>query len=289
MARLSSIFGELRGSIGGNTFSLNKSGQIIRQRVSPTQPRTQNQTTARSNFARSVQQWASLSAENQSSWRGFAADANRFNPIKRMNTGNQTGNNAYTSCNAFAANLSASYSTGFEIYNSSDVFQAGDYANVISVPQTAPLSGATATIKGPGEITYPISLREIVSLGSGQFDISINIGDGAAPLPFDPAILNLRDIYENDLGLAGYISSYVSSDGATPKTDFQTLILSAPALTWTSSIVATRYFRWNLNILSNLNGSKFGYRVGAWAKITIFASSLYGTGVRLGSAYIQLT
>jgi hypothetical protein len=73
MAITTSIHGELRGSIGGNTWSRNKGGMYIRQRITPTNPNSSRQQTTRNFIADCAVAWAStLTEAEREEWREWA-------------------------------------------------------------------------------------------------------------------------------------------------------------------------------------------------------------------------
>lgn len=106
MARvLNSPIGDLRGSIGGNTFSRNRSGSIVRARTQPVNRNTVAQQRARAAFGQASQAFGALNYTDQSSWNAFAQDGARFNPVNGVNTGQYTGAQAFTSCFSIAQSI----------------------------------------------------------------------------------------------------------------------------------------------------------------------------------------
>jgi hypothetical protein len=65
---ISSLVGDLRGSIGGNTYSRNRYGAYIRQRVKPVNPNTVAQSIARSIFSSISAGWRLLTQERRDYW-----------------------------------------------------------------------------------------------------------------------------------------------------------------------------------------------------------------------------
>jgi hypothetical protein len=75
MAIYSPILGELRGSIGGNTFSRNKGGVYVRQRGVPTNPNSTRQQVVRSLVATYAQYWGGvLDADERAAWNTYAQE-----------------------------------------------------------------------------------------------------------------------------------------------------------------------------------------------------------------------
>lgn len=59
---------QIAGSIAGNTYSRNRYGAYIRNRVAPVNPRTPAQTGVRLQFGALSSQWRSLSSADQAAW-----------------------------------------------------------------------------------------------------------------------------------------------------------------------------------------------------------------------------
>ena len=81
MALIKPILGELKGSIGGNTFQGSRYGQVVRQRVVPVDPATPRQAALRQHLAQANVDWKALVAGIRSGWETYAANTpwtNRF-------------------------------------------------------------------------------------------------------------------------------------------------------------------------------------------------------------------
>ncbi|NVM57914.1 MAG: hypothetical protein HWN51_07335, partial [Desulfobacterales bacterium] len=98
MAIFVPILGNLRGSIGANTYSHNRGGDYVRRRVSPTNPNSTRQQTMRSLLSSIASQWASLlTVEQRAAWNTWAAQQPKEGPLG--NSINLTGINAFVWCN----------------------------------------------------------------------------------------------------------------------------------------------------------------------------------------------
>lgn len=98
MAKFQPILGELRGSIGANTWSHNKGGDYVRQRGSPTNPNSTRQQTVRSILGTLAAAFGALNAAQKESWATWAVNNPRTDPLGNSYT--LTGLQAYISCNA---------------------------------------------------------------------------------------------------------------------------------------------------------------------------------------------
>lgn len=92
------ILGNLRGSIGDNTFSHNRGGDYVRRRVSPTNPNTSRQQTMRSLLGTYAAAWAGLTSAQREAWNTWAESQSRTGPLG--NSINLTGINAYVMLNS---------------------------------------------------------------------------------------------------------------------------------------------------------------------------------------------
>jgi hypothetical protein len=64
----------LSGSIGGWTFSHNRGGRYVRQRVVPTNPSSAKQQLARASLSSSAKLWTTLTAVQRSQWAVYAQE-----------------------------------------------------------------------------------------------------------------------------------------------------------------------------------------------------------------------
>lgn len=68
------VVGDIRGSIGGTTFSRNKGGLYAKVRVTPVNPSTTRQVDVRADFASLISDWRLILSFNQrQAWIDFAA------------------------------------------------------------------------------------------------------------------------------------------------------------------------------------------------------------------------
>lgn len=86
-----------RGKLGGHVFTKTKSGATMRTKVTPVNPQTAAQASARSRLGGNSQAWASLSEEQRSGWNALASETSKTNIF-----GDQyfpSGKNLFTSVN----------------------------------------------------------------------------------------------------------------------------------------------------------------------------------------------
>lgn len=89
------------GSIGNTTFSRNRNGQYIRQRSTPTQPRTTAQINQRARLTTAAAAWRGLTDAQRAGWTAFG---NSFTVVNSLGQSNHlTGLQAYTKVNTVNA------------------------------------------------------------------------------------------------------------------------------------------------------------------------------------------
>lgn len=71
--KYSALIDGIRGSLGGTVFSANATSTYIRPSYRPSNPRTHNQSVARSHLAQLSADWRALSAPQRAGWRVYAA------------------------------------------------------------------------------------------------------------------------------------------------------------------------------------------------------------------------
>lgn len=77
MAKFQPILGDLRGSIGDNTFSINRGGAYVRRRATPVNRNTVRQQLVRTVFGTVSGKWALLTDAQRAAWALWAS----LNPV----------------------------------------------------------------------------------------------------------------------------------------------------------------------------------------------------------------
>lgn len=94
-----SMAGEIRGSIGGATFSRNRSGSYMRRRAVPVNPNTPRQNDARGRMTNLAILWTTtLTQDQRDAWDEYAANVPSTNKLGEAI--NLTGINWYVSTNS---------------------------------------------------------------------------------------------------------------------------------------------------------------------------------------------
>lgn len=71
--KLSAFSTALSGKLGNLSFSNTKEGTIMRERVTPKNPKSAAQVAVRSAFSKATKQWANLSTANITAWANYAS------------------------------------------------------------------------------------------------------------------------------------------------------------------------------------------------------------------------
>jgi len=77
--RTGSIVADIRGKVGDEIYSRNRGGAFVKAYVSPVQPDTAMQITARADMAAAVAAWQSLSDTERNQWNTYAMTRNPEN------------------------------------------------------------------------------------------------------------------------------------------------------------------------------------------------------------------
>lgn len=85
------------GSVGARTSSRNRSGQYVRQRAIPTQPRTPAQVNQRARLSDAAAAWRGLTDAQRAAWNAFAQSFTVVNSLGQ--TINLTGAQCYVKVN----------------------------------------------------------------------------------------------------------------------------------------------------------------------------------------------
>ncbi len=95
---------QISGSIAGNTFARNRSGNYMRARTKPVNPQSAKQILVRSIMAMLTTRWAqTLDAAQRTAWNLYASNVNALNRLGE--TINNTGFNHYIRSNHWFARM----------------------------------------------------------------------------------------------------------------------------------------------------------------------------------------
>jgi hypothetical protein len=94
------------GSIGSQTYMIGRNGQVVRARIIPANPKTEQQVLARANFQEASKAWDDLTDEQRAAWIS-AADGIQSRSRLGM-SGKLTGNQYFVKVNAALLEAGAS-------------------------------------------------------------------------------------------------------------------------------------------------------------------------------------
>lgn len=211
-----SPMGEIRGKLGSSVFSRNKAGQIVRAYAKPTDPSTQAQITARSNFGQAVNAFHSLTPAQKAAWNSFASSY--FSSKRRGNLPSvHSGVNAFISLRNVALNMNRTMPP------------MGNNVNVSS--QTTLIGAATVTPVVPSQFAPNTPMQGVIGEGnilidgvdgvswqpsSSTITFGLNVtmtGVGPTPDPYGDGKNIFNDPEGRQVGFAIYASNMFEQKG----------------------------------------------------------------------------
>ena len=246
------VIGTITGSIGGMTFYTGKSGQTVRQRVTPCLKNTVVLQNAKAKFANAAQQWNNLTSIQKSQWASYATSG--YVPLKNVNTGQYSGYNAFVA-------LYNQYTQVLHNRNLCDFFWGTDVAahnpTLYEFPNNMapPNHGSIQfNLQGAGNVPIPLFIdgAKTFSTGSIWFYVRMHVS----------TIIPFYQFFKSNMGDAYTISVYLSepltSIDKVPKNPFNSnmgnfgFAQSCATSNWTNNTYvlckmncAAEYFRQN--------------------------------------------
>jgi hypothetical protein len=204
-------YGELRGKIGGTVFSRNKAGAYARARVTPVNPQTVRQQTARYSFGNNSILFQALSGSVKDCWETFART--HFNPLKGNSTGIYSGGNAFV-----ALRSSVNQGNNYRLLPTvtSGVTAVTATAIAYSLVSDPPAQPSSSTIIASDNVAYPINVENIEVLSNGNFKFSV-VPQGV-PAGSSATFDALRNQESQLFGIGLYASNNLKFEGAKPNT-----------------------------------------------------------------------
>lgn len=226
MAKITVLLGELSGSIAGNTFSRNKAGAYVRQRVTPTDPKSEAQMAVRARFANVGSAFHSLTPLQKAAWNAFATSL--FTPVGGRIAGvTYTGQQAFVSLNQRLANAASIITSNPDVSIGS---YTGDtfYALPTSMIENAPVEAFSGNLSGTGGAPIAQQFNGITyTASSGSFSASFALnGSGSPVLPSAPTWQDPTS--GSPTGYLFYASSPVEQEGLAPKNIYKNLVAFVP-------------------------------------------------------------
>jgi hypothetical protein len=294
MARiLGSVFGEMRGKMGGLVFARNARGPYVRAYAIPVNPNTDAQAQARNTFATSIGSWHTLTDVQKSLWHEYAS--NYFSSKTKGNlAGGHTGANAFMSLRNVLNNMAR------KTIDVGDL-EIGINGTPVTVPTQASVILPTVP---PAQPFQPILGRgnyAIVDMTATSFDtslkgsITLNLvytgGSGPSPTPPDPTSDNLfEDANESSLGVAIYASNPLAQSSQFVQNP-NILLVSATGLitgyTTTPAVPATVEIGFDGGVFTGYQRTE--YLEGQSVRLDAYLYNSYGETSRIGSSIIEVS
>jgi len=139
----SQLVTQVSGSVGGTTYSHNKSGMYQRARAIPVNPNTSRQVNVRSALTALVTAWSSvLTAAQRSAWNLYAANVPVTNPLGDAVL--RSGQQWYIGCNTPRLQVNTNIGTAVlpRVDDAPTTFDRGDFTT--PVPTWSEASGLSA-------------------------------------------------------------------------------------------------------------------------------------------------
>jgi hypothetical protein len=270
---ISSVFGELRGKLGGSVFARNQFGMYVRSHILPVNPNTIAQRRSRALFADAVQAYCTLTPAQKAAWTDYARDPMRFNPLRFMNPGLYGGFHAFVSLYVAAAKadaikqdpsgLPAHVCTGYQIVMDPPVFG---------------VDGSLKTLEG----TYPIRLVGATIRDDGYIRITIDL-DGHPPGPLTLPAGELVTGHYVPFGFGVYISTYVKNPRNRPARDEFVHVGNTciPSLEADSPVTFPLTLEWSSPLDSN--EYRYGLVRGSAVRLTVTQVGINGQLRKIGA------
>jgi hypothetical protein len=275
----SSTFGEIRGRVGDNVFSRDKSGLTIRRYTSAVQPNSGPQLVNQTGFSASSIAWSSLSASHKTSWAEYASNPSRFNPDKRRTHSPVSGRNAFMSCYISVYNKSSFYYDSLYLEQDETTPMSGTFINY-SLPTVAPqfnLSGNMVHSSGAPKGLWVGSYYGYI----GPSYLKIQIKSDTRQFTYH----GTKDEFENPFGFILYCSEPMAYIGTHP-TSPKYMLLSALRPFYLSSgldFTTSHNFWLFLRFSTSLPGYKIPLAAGQIRKLQLDALSVDGMRKTIGS------
>jgi hypothetical protein len=268
------VFGDVRGRIGGTVFQKNKAGKILRAYVKGIDAKTEAQMEQRGNYSLVAERWKVITTAQRQAWTTFASSI--YAPKIRRGGNQWSGVNAFIGCNSQIVSCYHRSST-ITIDSGAVSFTTSPFPQRSDDPATYSFYGLVLDDTGKN---FPLNFSDtIFDVKAGTISYKLNFGSiPSGHIKFkNPAPSNYSTCF------ALYLSIPVGETQMfTPKMN-SVLISSIPPIddivaTGNDSILITHAL--DPDFTAKL---KYGFPVGAFIYISLYAVSIYGQGVLIGN------
>lgn len=272
MAKLTVLLGELSGSIAGITFARNKAGQYARQKVTPTDAKSEAQMRVRGAFSQVSASFHTLSPIQKAEWNAFATSL--FKPRDGRIAGvTYTGQQAYVALNQSLRNAAERVNPGFESYSVGGTTSSAYTSFPSLVRETAPVSNFSGTVQS-GSVSI-VQFLNGASYNSGTGALQLQMGFGGVGVGVTSPVSPPSWTDGSSGNPTGYIifgSDPVEQLGLAPKNIFKNLLASVrPPTTFTGTYTPAPSFTVETSAENTTAPRKSWYDTGQTIRISVFA------------------
>jgi hypothetical protein len=178
MARVVASIAELAGKLGGTIWQRTKAGPIVKSYAVPVDPRTPQQVAARQRLGTSSRTYAAVSEDRRQQWQQFASVDGLFVPLRGINKGQFTGQQAFIACKtAIRSQIDAQQAQTVMLFGTSPINPVPP-ALQTDLPPARRLDGRLETPNGP----FPIVLERVRWINPISLEVQIRL-TGAETIP----------------------------------------------------------------------------------------------------------
>lgn len=215
-----SSLGDIRGSVGGNTFVKYGDTQIMKSRRSPSISSSQPVRDARGRLATLVARWRLQTLTDKSNWKLFAEDG--YIPVRPSISGKLNGYTAFLGCNLLRNNFNSRIGNDI-IVSLPDLTSMTHDKALISWSDVVPDHTVYNATTDAGFNSYPfkLGLCDITYTAGWSFEVLFE----GIPL----SGISTSRLYDTNLlsvGFGFYLSEPLYFVSQTPKTKLNKLIAS---------------------------------------------------------------
>lgn len=284
MAIQSGILSQIKNSIGGVTYFKNASGQVIRQRVTPVNPKTPGQMQARSLFTSAANAWAGLTNVERNTWTSYASTI--FQPKKAKNNATYTGYMAFLATRMTINNALAHQRTYDVEIGGTPVALPVDHPVLLG--NTAPTKKVIADFGEdvPG-VKYPWFVEDIVVTDTGDWSVDLTALTGGVDIVANSGFLSSAGMR---YGFQLQISRAISGGAIYVPGQNMMSLGGLPSKEWTAQGVTAGSVV-NLSTTDTFNIAKYKNFPSKFSEIeaTLWCVGHNGQNVKIGSKRIVVS
>lgn len=272
MAKITVLLGELSGSIAGNTFSRNKAGAYVRQRVTPTDAKSEAQMRVRGAFSLTSAAFHAMTPTQKSNWNAFANSL--FKPRDGRIAGvTYTGQQAFVALNQQLRNAAERVNAGFESYSVGGTTSSAYQPFPSAVLEAAPVENFSGNLtSGAGSLSQSFNGVSF-NANTGQLILSMGFGGVGVGIEGSPTAPTWTDPSSGDpTGYLIFGSEPVEQEGLAPVSIYKNLLASVrPPTTFTGTYSAASSFTIETAAQNSTAPRKSWYLAGQTIRVTVFA------------------